>query len=140
VPDGGAHPASLSPDWPRRQPDSGDDATAAGPAYAGANSSDLLCLPLVFMARLITSKLKGVSAFGPMGQRPMAQVKGLRFDRDDEQEEVDRQSVSLAGLAVTLALVVAGLYVIHQLETKAAVEDCLLADHSNCDIILTSAR
>jgi hypothetical protein len=41
---------------------------------------------------------------------------------------------------VTLALVVAGLYVIHQLETKAAVEDCLLADHSNCDIILTSAR
>jgi hypothetical protein len=70
----------------------------------------------------------------------MAQVKRLGFNRDDAQEEADRQSVSLAGLAVSLAVVVAGVYVIHQLETKAAIEDCLLAGHANCDIILTNAR
>ena len=70
----------------------------------------------------------------------MAQVQDRDFGRDDEQEEVDRQTVSLAGLAVTLALIVAGLYVIQQLEIKGAVEDCLLADHTNCDIILTSPR
>ncbi|MDR3659688.1 MAG: hypothetical protein P4L86_04640 [Mycobacterium sp.] len=68
----------------------------------------------------------------------MAQVRRLGFNRDDEQEEADRQSVSLAGLAVTLALVVVGTYVIHQLETKGAIEDCLLADHANCDILLSS--
>jgi len=67
----------------------------------------------------------------------MAQVQNLGFSRDDEQEEVDRQTASLAGLAVTLFLVVAGLFVIHQLEIKGAVEDCLLARHSNCDSILS---
>jgi hypothetical protein len=70
----------------------------------------------------------------------MAQVQNRGFSRDDEQEEVDRQTVSLAGLAVTLALIVAGLYVIQQLEIKGAVEDCLLARHANCDSILSHPR
>jgi hypothetical protein len=70
----------------------------------------------------------------------MDRIRGLGFDRDEEQEEADRQSGSLAGLAVTLFLVVSSLYVIHQLATKAAVEDCLLAGRANCDIILSRAR
>jgi len=84
--------------------------------------------------------LVGASAFWPRGAVTMAHVQRLGYSRDDEQEEADRQSVSLAGLAVVLALVVVGVYVIHQLETKCAIEDCLLADHANCDIILSSAR
>lgn len=62
------------------------------------------------------------------------------MNRDEAQEEADRQSLSLAGLAVTLALVVMGLYVIHQLATAAAVEDCLLAHRTNCDTILSHDR
>ncbi len=68
----------------------------------------------------------------------MAQVRRRGLSRDEQQEEADRQSVGLAGLAVTLALVVVGVYVIHQLEAKDAIEDCLLADHANCDILLSS--
>jgi hypothetical protein len=70
----------------------------------------------------------------------MARIHRLGFNRDEEQEEADRQTVSLAGLAVTLFLVVASLYVIHQLAIKTAVEDCLMARRSNCDVIVPHAR
>ncbi len=36
----------------------------------------------------------------------------------------DRQTGSLAGLAVALFLVLASLYVLHRLAAKAAIEDC----------------
>jgi len=70
----------------------------------------------------------------------MAWIRGLGFNRDEEQEAADRQSGSLAGLAVTLFVVVASLYVIHHLATKAAIEDCLLAGRANCDIFVSRAR
>ena len=101
-----------------------------------------------FMSALLAFDLHGALndrqarrgvGFWPRGAVTMAQVRRLGFNRDDEQEEADRQSVSLAGLAVTLALVVVGVYVIHQLEAKDAIEDCLLADHANCDILLSSS-
>jgi hypothetical protein len=57
-----------------------------------------------------------------------------------EQEVADRQTASLAGLAVTLALVVAGLFLIHELARKSAVEDCLLSGRGNCDIVVTALR
>lgn len=59
---------------------------------------------------------------------------------DDDQEGADRQTASLAGLAVALLLVVIGLFLVHTLRAKCVVEDCLLAGRSNCDAILISAR
>ncbi len=66
----------------------------------------------------------------------MARIQRLPLSADEEQEIADRKTASLAGLTLTLFVVVAGLYVLHQLAAKTAVEDCLLAGRSNCDLIV----
>ncbi len=58
---------------------------------------------------------------------------------DEAQEEANRQTASLAGVAITLLLLVVGVFLIHQLHAKAAVEDCLLSGRRNCDILLRVA-
>ena len=57
----------------------------------------------------------------------------------DEAAEENRLTASLAGLAVALLVVVAGLFLIQHLRDKAWVEDCLMAGRSNCDAVLGSA-
>jgi hypothetical protein len=52
--------------------------------------------------------------------------------RNELGAEADRQTASLAGLAVALLLVVLGLLLIRALHTEAKMEDCLLAGRSNC--------
>jgi hypothetical protein len=52
----------------------------------------------------------------------------------EEDEEADnRQTASLAGVAITLLLLVAGLFLVHELHAKAVVEDCLMAGRMQCD-------
>ena len=53
-------------------------------------------------------------------------VRTLRI-LEDPDHVADRQTASLAALAVTLALVVAGLFLIDVLRAAAAVQDCALA-------------
>ena len=57
-----------------------------------------------------------------------------RFDyiRDDQGEGANRQTASLAGLAFALFLVVIGLFLVHTLQAKTAVEDCLMSGRTNC--------
>ncbi len=62
------------------------------------------------------------------------------FMGDDDQEGADRQTASLAGMVVALFLVVVGLFLIHQLHTKALLEDCLLSGRGNCDVMLAGGR
>jgi hypothetical protein len=54
-----------------------------------------------------------------------------RFFEDDEAAET-RRSNSLAALAVTLALVVAGLYLINTLEAQSAYQSCVLSGRLTC--------
>ena len=56
----------------------------------------------------------------------------------DEAGEENRLTASLAGLAVALLLVVAGLFLIQHLRDKAQVEDCLMSGRFNCDSVLGS--
>ncbi len=56
----------------------------------------------------------------------------------DEAAEANRLTASLAGLAVALLLVVAGLFLIQHLRDKALIEDCLMSGRSNCDAVLTT--
>jgi hypothetical protein len=70
----------------------------------------------------------------------MGRMHWLHFRRDEAEEDADRQTTSLAALALVLLLVVVGLYVVKELSIKSAVEDCLLAHRSNCDAILSSRR
>ena len=53
-------------------------------------------------------------------------------DIEDDQAGANRQTSSLAALAVLLFLVVVGLGLIRELRYKATVEDCLLSGRTNC--------
>jgi hypothetical protein len=55
------------------------------------------------------------------------------LERDDD-EAANRQTASLGGVAITLLLLVVGLFLVHELHAKAAVEDCLMAGRINCDL------
>ncbi len=58
---------------------------------------------------------------------------------EDEAAEENRLTASLAGLAVALMLVVAGLFLIQHLRDKARIEDCLMSGRFNCDAVLASS-
>lgn len=45
-----------------------------------------------------------------------------------------RQTAGLAGIAVTLLLLVIGLFLVQQLRSSAALEDCLMAGGRTCDL------
>jgi hypothetical protein len=67
--------------------------------------------------------------------------KILRDDRHDDwdtDDDAERQTKALAGLALTLALALLGCYLVLQLRAVAKVEDCLLAQHTNCDAPIIS--
>lgn len=58
------------------------------------------------------------------------------WTEEQEQREADRQTQSLAGLALALALVVIALFLVRELQAKAALEDCLLAGHHDCALFV----
>ena len=51
---------------------------------------------------------------------------------EDQDAGADRQTASLAALAVTLLLVVIGLALVQQLRTAASFEDCVMSGRSPC--------
>ena len=53
-------------------------------------------------------------------------------DPDEDRKAANRQTVSLAAMAFTLFLVVAGLYLVQHLAAKMAMEDCLMSGRTNC--------
>ena len=56
-----------------------------------------------------------------------------RMQDGDDQEAANRQTASLAGVAITLLLLVLGLYLVRALHSQSAIGDCLMAGRSNCD-------
>lgn len=67
----------------------------------------------------------------------MGNVRKLTYGLDpeidpEEQAEADRQTASLAGLAIALLLVVVGLFLVQELRAQAMLEDCLLSGQSHC--------
>jgi hypothetical protein len=56
-----------------------------------------------------------------------------RFFEDDDTAAA-RRSNSLAALAVTLALVVAGLYLVKTLRAQSAYQNCVLSGQVYCDV------
>ena len=62
-----------------------------------------------------------------------------RLASQEDETAADRQTASLAALAVVLLLVVAGLQLVHVLGASAALEDCLMAGRRNCDALLSTS-
>ena len=65
-----------------------------------------------------------------------------RYETEAETSEAaNRQTVSLAGLAVTLAVLVMCVFLVRQLAHTTRVEDCLMANRMNCDkVVVPLAR
>jgi len=59
-------------------------------------------------------------------------------EKDDERRDAERQTKALTGLALLLALAVVGFYLVVHLRKLGQVEDCLLAQRTNCDALLSS--
>jgi hypothetical protein len=55
---------------------------------------------------------------------------------EKDEDTADRQTASLAGVAVTLLLLVVGLFLVRELHAKAAIEDCLMAGRNYCDMLV----
>jgi hypothetical protein len=53
-------------------------------------------------------------------------------DKQD-QDDATRQTQTLAGVAVVLLILIAGLFLVHTLQDKSKVEDCLMAGRLDCD-------
>ena len=56
---------------------------------------------------------------------------------EEDEEAANRQTASLGGVAITLLLLVVGLFLVHELHAKAAIEDCLMAGRTSCDRLVT---
>lgn len=69
----------------------------------------------------------------------MAKIYRLIF-HDDDAEGAERQTKSLAGLAITLLVLVISVFLTRQLQTKSAIENCLLAGRNNCDILVPKLK
>ncbi len=54
-------------------------------------------------------------------------------DKPPPEDDADRQTAGLSGLAVALLLIVAGLLVVRALRIEARIEDCLLAGRLVCE-------
>jgi hypothetical protein len=71
----------------------------------------------------------------PGGAEAMAKIYRFDFSEEDSQES-DRQTASLAGMAVTLLVIVVCVFLMHHLHAKAALEDCLMSGRLNCDALI----
>ena len=67
-------------------------------------------------------------------------TKHIPAEPVDLQSEANRQTASLAGVAVALVLLIAGLFLVHQLYKKARLEDCLMSGRMNCESLFVSGR
>jgi len=68
----------------------------------------------------------------------MYQQRPWLLETDAEEEAANRQTASLGGVAVTLLLLVVGLFLVHELHAKAVIEDCLMSGRLNCDLLVGS--
>jgi hypothetical protein len=59
-------------------------------------------------------------------------------DREPEQDGSQRRA--LAGLAIAVVLLVAGLWLAHQLTAASKMQDCLMSGRTNCNVIEPAAR
>jgi hypothetical protein len=59
---------------------------------------------------------------------------------DPEPEQDGSQRRALAGLAIAVVLLVAGLRLAHELTAASKMQDCLMTGRTNCNVIESPAR
>ena len=53
-------------------------------------------------------------------------------DTEDDQTGANRQTTSLAAMAVVLVVVIVSLLLVRELSYESAIEDCLISGRMNC--------
>jgi hypothetical protein len=53
----------------------------------------------------------------------------------DKPEPRENRRPALAGLAIVVVLLVAGLWLAHELTAASKMQDCLMSGRSNCNVI-----
>jgi hypothetical protein len=59
---------------------------------------------------------------------------------EPDDETAQRQTASLAGIAIILLLLVGGLFLVQQLRFSAALQDCVLSGRQNCDVVVARSH
>ena len=59
---------------------------------------------------------------------------------DSDDRNAHRQTASLAGVAITLLLLVGGLFLVQQLRSASVIGDCLMSGRWNCDVLTIGPR
>jgi hypothetical protein len=59
---------------------------------------------------------------------------------DPGPEQDGSQRRALAGLAIAVVLLVAGLWLAHELTAASKMQDCLMTGRTNCNVIEPPAR
>ena len=54
---------------------------------------------------------------------------------DPEPEQDGSQRRALAGLAIAVVLLLAGLWLAHELTAASKMQDCLMSGRTNCNVI-----
>jgi hypothetical protein len=94
-------------------------------------------IPIALSVRL--RRFRAFPENGPAGEDGMSGTR--RFETEAEATEAaNRQTLSLAGLAVTLAVLVMCVFLVKQLAHTTQVEDCLMASRLNCDKIAAAVH
>jgi hypothetical protein len=71
--------------------------------------------------------------------RPAPKSFHVDYPFESDEMAADRQTASLAGLALMLALVVVSLLLVHRLHHEAQVEDCLISGRTDCvGVVMTT--
>jgi hypothetical protein len=59
------------------------------------------------------------------------------LEDDAEEESAQRRTGGLAGIVIVLLLLIGGLFLIKQLHTASAIQDCVMSGRSDCDVLVT---
>ena len=59
---------------------------------------------------------------------------------DPDPERDGSQRRALAGLAIAVVLLVAGLWLAHELTAASKMQDCLMTGRTNCNVVEPPAR
>ncbi len=68
--------------------------------------------------------------------------RGRHWQVDDDADEriARRQTGGLVGIVIILVLLIVGLFLVRQLRIDAELQDCLMAGHRNCDVLVRGAQ
>lgn len=63
-----------------------------------------------------------------------------QVDVDADELVARRQTGGLVGIVIILLLLIIGLFLVRQLRVDAELQDCLIAGHRNCDVLVHGAQ